>query len=283
MEFNSKVADYLAKFFVTHKALVFSVIINIIIIYVSIKALDLLYWKAQERLKNHKSDAPLLRLVPVIIKIVKIVILFIIIASFLQSNGYSVTSLIAGFGIVGMAVGFAAKETIANVFGSLAVIWDRVYKVGDFIRFNGMEGTVKDINFRSTKIVTMDNYVINIPNNIMADSAITNLTTIRARRIDMLIGIEYSTPNEKIARAVEILKSVAIDNPKVEDDPLAFVSELDSSQITLRLYVNSKTRIWAEHCLIKDEVIREIVRRFREEGINFAFPSQSIYIEKNEN
>ncbi len=283
MDFDSKAADAAAKFFLTHKALIFSIIVNVIIIYIAIKALDLLYTKVQDKLKNHKNEAPILRLVPVLIKVFKILIIFLIIASFLQSNGYSVTSLIAGFGIVGMTVGFAAKETIANVFGSFAVIWDKVYKVGDFIRFNGMEGTVKDINFRSTKLVTMDNYIINIPNNIMADSAITNITTIKARRIDMLIGIEYSTSNEKIARAVEILKSVSIDNPDVEDDPLAFVSSLDDSQITLRLYVNTRTKIWAEFCLIKDAVIREIIRRFREEGIEFAFPSQTVYVQKDEN
>lgn len=283
MDFDSKAADAAAKFFLTHKALIFSIIVNVIIIYIAIKALDLLYTKVQDKLKNHKNEAPILRLVPVLIKVFKILIIFLIIASFLQSNGYSVTSLIAGFGIVGMAVGFAAKETIANVFGSFAVIWDKVYKVGDFIRFNGMEGTVKDINFRSTKLVTMDNYIINIPNNIMADSAITNITTIKARRIDMLIGIEYSTSNEKIARAVEILKSVSIDNPDVEDDPLAFVSSLDDSHITLRLYVNTRTKIWAEFCLIKDAVIREIIRRFREEGIEFAFPSQTVYVQKDEN
>ncbi len=283
MDFSTKLTESLGKFFLTHKVLIFSIIINVIIIYISIKALDLLYAKVQEKLKNHKSEAPILRLVPVLIKILKILILFVIIASFLQSNGYSVTSLIAGFGIVGMAVGFAAKETIANVFGSFAVIWDRVYKVGDFIRFNGMEGTVTDINFRSTKLITMDNYVINIPNNIIADSAITNITTIKARRIDMFIGIEYSTSNEKISKAVEILKTAAINNPQVEDDPLAFVSSLDDSQITLRLYVNTKTRLWAEYCLIKDAVIREIIKRFREEGIEFAFPSQTVYVQKNEN
>ena len=146
-----------------------------------------------------------------------------------------------------------------------------------------MEGTVTDINFRSTKLITMDNYVINIPNNIIADSAITNITTIKARRIDMFIGIEYSTSNEKISKAVEILKTAAINNPQVEDDPLAFVSSLDDSQITLRLYVNTKTRLWAEYCLIKDAVIREIIKRFREEGIEFAFPSQTVYVQKNEN
>lgn len=283
MEFEKQLLENIGKFFISHRVFIFSIIVNIIVAYIALKSLDLLYIKVQEKLKNRKHEAPILRIVPVLIKIFKILILFIITASFLQSNGYSVTSLIAGFGIAGMAVGFAAKETIANVFGSFSVIWDKVYKVGDYIKFNNMEGTVADINLRSTKLITMDNYIINIPNNLMANSAITNITTIKARRIDMLIGIEYSTSNEKIARAVEILRAVAIDNPQVENDPLAFVSSLDDSQITLRLYVNTRTRIWAEFCLIKDAVIREIIRRYREERIEFAFPSQTVYVQKNEN
>ena len=113
----------------------------------------------------------------------------------------------------------------------------------------------------------------------MANTAVLNMTPIPCRRIDMFIGIEYSTPNEKIARAVEILKQVCIDNPQVEDNALAFVSELDASQITLRLYVNVKTPVWSEYVEIKSDVIKEIVKRYREEDISFAFPSQSLYVQ----
>ena len=233
----------------------------------------------RNKLKKHTSDSPLLRLLPLSIKILKFVIISVLIISYLQTNGYSVTSVIAGFGIAGMAVGFAAKEAIANIFGSLAVISDKVYKVGDYIQFNGMEGTVTDINFRSTKISTMDNFIVNIPNNIMANTAVLNMTPIPCRRIDMFIGIEYSTSNEKIDRAVEILKEVCIAHPNVDNNILAFVSALDASQITLRLYVNVTTPDWAEYVEIKSQVIKEIVKRYREEDIAFAFPSQSLYVQ----
>lgn len=279
MEFDFDLIDEIGKFLMTHKTLIASLIVNIILILVVSKFLDVLHRKIHEKLKTHTSDAPLLRLLPLSIKILKFILISILIISFLQTNGYSVTSVIAGFGIAGMAVGFAAKEAIANIFGSLAVISDKVYKVGDYIQFNGMEGTVTDINFRSTKISTMNNYVVNIPNNIMANTAVLNMTPIPCRRIDMFIGIEYSTPNEKIDRAVEILKQVTKENPLVEDNALAFVSDLDASQITLRLYVNTKTKIWAEFVEIKSQVIKEIVKRYREEGISFAFPSQSLYVQ----
>ena len=279
MEFDFDLIDEIGKFLITHKTLIASLIVNIILILGVSKFLDVLHRKIHEKLKTHTSDAPLLRLLPLSIKILKFILISILIISFLQTNGYSVTSVIAGFGIAGMAVGFAAKEAIANIFGSLAVISDKVYKVGDYIQFNGMEGTVTDINFRSTKISTMNNYVVNIPNNIMANTAVLNMTPIPCRRIDMFIGIEYSTPNEKIDRAVEILKQVTKENPLVEDNALAFVSDLDASQITLRLYVNTKTKIWAEFVEIKSQVIKEIVKRYREEGISFAFPSQSLYVQ----
>ena len=279
MNFDFELVNVITKFLVTHKTLIASLIINIILICISIKGLDLLYKNVHEKLKNHKSDAPLLRLLPILIKVLKVLVVFVLVASFLQTNGYSVTSLIAGFGIAGMAVGFAAKEAIANIFGSFELISDKVYKVGDYIQFNGMEGTVQDINFRSTKIITMNNYTINIPNNIIANTAVLNMTTAPCRRIDMFIGIEYSTPNEKINRATEILKEICTDNPMVEENTLAFVSDLDASQITLRLYVNTKTKIWAEFVEIKSQVIKEIIKRYRAEGISFAFPSQSLYVQ----
>lgn len=280
MDFNNiDLIEVIGKFLVTHKVMIASLIVNIVLILVVNKVLDVLHKNVHEKLKKHTSDSPLLRLLPLSIKILKFVIISVLIISYLQTNGYSVTSVIAGFGIAGMAVGFAAKEAIANIFGSLAVISDKVYKVGDYIQFNGMEGTVTDINFRSTKISTMNNFIVNIPNNIMANTAVLNMTPIPCRRIDMFIGIEYSTPNDKISRAVEILKQVCIDNPNVENDALAFVSDLDASQITLRLYVNVTTPKWAEYVEIKSDVIKEIVKRYREEDIAFAFPSQSLYVQ----
>ena len=285
MEIDMELFEKIMHFGMTHKTLIVGFIVNVILILFINKSLDILSNKTREKLQKYKSDSPLLRLLPIAIKVIKVLIIFVLVASFLQTNGYSVTSLIAGLGIVGMAVGFAAKEAIANVFGSFELITDRVYSVGDYIQFNGIEGTVMDINFRSTKIMTMNNFLINIPNNIIANTAVLNMTTIPCRRIDMFIGIEYSTSNEKISRAVDILKQVCVDNPMVEDNALAFVSELDASQITLRLYVNTKTKNWAEFVEIKSEVIKEIVKRYREEDISFAFPSQSLYVQNvnNEN
>jgi small-conductance mechanosensitive channel len=154
---------------------------------------------------------------PIITRIVKVIIVFVILASFLQSFGYNVNSVIAGFGITGLAVGFAAKEAIGNVFGSIGLLADRVYKVGDYISFDSYECTVTEINFRSTTITTLEGFEVNIPNNLLANNEITNVTKASERRIDLSVDIEYGTSNEKIDKALEILAEIATANPDIKD------------------------------------------------------------------
>ena len=214
---------------------------------------------------------------PILTRIAKVVIIFVIIASFLQSFGYNVNSLIAGFGITGLAVGFAAKEAIGNVFGSIGLLADRVYKVGDYISFDGYEGTVLDVNFRSTTIKTIQGYVVNIPNNLLANNEITNVSKATERRIDLTIDIEYGTSNEKIDRACQILQEIAATSNDVKEGALAFIENMAPSSIQVRLVAFTPAVSWADLTMVKSKLIREIIHRYRAEGIEFAFPSMSLY------
>ena len=209
---------------------------------------------------------------------VEVVIIFVLLASFLQSFGYNVNSIIAGFGITGLAVGFAAKEAIANVFGSIGLLADRVYKVGDYISFDGMEGTVTDVNFRSTTIVTLEGFEVNIPNNLLANNEITNVSKATQRRIDLSVDIEYGTSNEKIDRACEILKEIATSNPEIKNGFEAIIDSMAPSSIIVRLIAYTPATSGSDVRRIKSAVIREIIHRYRAEGIEFAFPSTSVYM-----
>ena len=108
-------------------------------------------------------------------------VIFIALTGFLQSQGYSVSSILAGFGIGGIAVGMAAKDALANIFGSLEILSDHVYRIGDYVKINDIEGYVEDINIRSTKIRDLDNFLISIPNNIAANALITNVSQARKK------------------------------------------------------------------------------------------------------
>ncbi len=260
--------------------LIFSAIVNIIIICVLFKLTDVLINKFKNHYGNNDHAKLSSHLIPILEKVIKFLIVFFVVASFLQSNGYSITSLIAGFGITGLAVGFAAQQTIADFFGTIAIIADKMYKIGDYIKINDIEGTVEDVNLLSTKIRTLDDFIVTIPNNNISGAVITNLSKARKRRINEVFTVTYDTSDEKLNRAVEIIKEICEKNEHIHKNPNVFVETLSSSSIDIRLYAYAKTKAAAELFEIRSQLILEVVKRFRAEGIDFAFPSTSVYIEK---
>ena len=267
----------LVNFLAKHANFIMGIIINLILIGFLCKLTDAFNKKVEKRLLQKHPDSPLVNLMPILTRIVKVVIVFVIVASFLQSCGYNINSVIAGFGITGIAVGFAAKEAIANVFGSIGLLADRVYKVGDYIAFDTYEGTVSEINFRSTTITTIEGFDVNIPNNLLANNEITNISKAKERRIDLSIDIEYGTSNEKIDRACEILKEIALNDPEIKDNFEAIIDSMAPSSIVVRLIAYTSATAGSQVRRVKSKVIREIIQRYRAEGIEFAFPSISLY------
>lgn len=267
------------KFFGVHAPFILGVIINIILIMVVSKLINAFGKKLATKLREKNSNSPLLNLMPVLTKIIKAIVIFMLLAGFLESFGYNVSSLIAGFGITGLAVGFAAKEAIGNVFGSLGLLGDRVYKIGDYIKFGEFEGTVEKINLRSTSIRTLDDFVVNVPNNVISNEEITNVSMIRKRKVDILVDVEYGTSNEKLDRAIEILREIANDDPDIiGSGNFSAIEKLEASSIQLRLFSYTSEIGWFKYKEIKGRIIREIIHRYREEGIEFAFPSTSVYM-----
>ena len=270
----ASVVDFLIK----HADFIFGLIINICLICIFCKIADAFNRKLEKNLLEKHPDSPLVNLMPILTKVAKVVIIFLLLAGFLQSFGYNVNSLIAGFGITGLAVGFAAKEAIGNVFGSIGLLADRVYKVGDYISFDGYEGTVTDVNFRSTTIKTIQGFEVNIPNNLLANNEITNVSKATERRIDLTVDIEYGTSNEKIDRAYEILKEIADQNSLIKDGATSFIENMAPSSIQVRLIAYTTDGTLATATAAKSQIIRSIIHHYRAEGIEFAFPSTSVYM-----
>ena len=259
---------------------IISVVINVIIAVVLFKITDVFIRKLKEHTQKSDTTTLSVHLIPILDKVIKFLILFFIVASFLQSNGYSITSLIAGFGITGLAVGFAAQQTIADFFGTLAIIADKIYKIGDYVKIGDVEGTVEDINLLSTKIRTLDDFVVSIPNNNISGTVITNISKAHKRRINEVFGVTYDTSDEKLQRAIEIIKEVCDSDTRLYKNPVVVVETLAESSINIRLYAYVKTNSFNELIKVRSDVILEIVKHFRAGNIDFAFPSQSIYIEK---
>ncbi len=267
----------IVNFLIKHADFIFGIIINLILISIFCKIADAFNKKLEKKLLEKHPDSPLINLMPIITKIAKVVIIFVLLAGFLQSFGYNVNSLIAGFGITGLAVGFAAKEAIGNVFGSIGLLADRVYKVGDYISFDSYEGTVTEINFRSTTITTIQGFEVNIPNNLLANNEITNISKATERRIDLTVDIEYGTSNEKIDRAYQILKEIADQNSLIKDGAISFIENMAPSSIQVRLIAYTTDGTLATATEAKSQILRSIIHHYRAENIEFAFPSLSLY------
>ena len=276
--------DFIVKpifsFLGIHAKFIIGVLVNIVLIWAVCKVIDVFTKRIELRLRSKNTDSPLLNLMPVLGKIIKSIIVFLLLAGFLQSFGYNVTSLIAGFGITGLAVGFAAKEAIGNIFGSFGLLADRVYKIGDYIKFNGYEGTVENINLRSTTIRTLEGFVVNVPNNVLSNEEITNVSQANKRRIDISVDVEYGTSNEKLDVACDLLREIAERETRILDGAETFIDNMAPSSIQVRLVAYTKETSWAGHAHVKSDIIRQIIHRYREEGIEFAFPSTSIYMAK---
>mgnify|MGYP004571423189 FL=1 len=274
-------ADNINKIFSTFKVSMFlGIVINIIIISVLFRLTDMFINKLKTKFINPDNSATLAHVFPILEKIIKTLIFFFITASFLQSQGYSLTSLIAGFGITGLAVGFAAQQTIASMFGTLAILTDKVFKIGDYIRVNNIEGYVENITLHSTKVRTLDNFMVTIPNSIIDSNVVENISRAKKRKIQIIFGVTYDTSEEKIQKAIAIIKSVMKSRHDVTQDFRANLDALDSSSINIKLfgYVKTSSIITLEK--VRGEILFEIVKQFRAEGIEFAFPSQTVYMAK---
>ncbi len=287
MDFMDTIIEHLEKFNKllesTHFDLIVGAIINILLIVVLFKAVDIMSAKLKNRILNRDGNSQLTQFVPILERIMKSILVFFIVASFLQSHGYSVSSLITGFGITGLAVGFAANATIANIFGTLAIFSDKAYKIGDYIIANGVEGTVEDVNIRSTKIRTLDNFLYIVPNSSVSNGNICNLSAAKKRRIVEVFTLTYDTTNEKLQRAISIVEEILRENPDIYDDYAVFLDTLADSSINIKCIAYAKTHSYNPLMKIKSGVILEVVKRFRAEGLDFAFPSTSVYVEKSGN
>ena len=259
--------------------LVTAIILNIICLAILGKIIDKIANRASENLL--KADRiQLAKMLPQLAKLVKIIIIFLAVAAFLQSQGYSVGSFLAGFGITGLAIGFAAQEAISDIFGSISVITDKVFRIGDYSAVGTEEGTVEDINFRSTRLRKLDDTVLVIPNRTVASSIIKNYAVIRNRVVDETFGVTYGTSNEKLQEAMEIIKNVALNDENVLEGFQVFIEKLNASSIDIRFIASLKTGQAVEMRKMKTTLILKVVEKFREAGIDFAFPSMSVYMEK---
>ncbi len=243
-----------------------------------------------------------------ILKIIYFIIFVIALLIVLSKLGFNVSAIIASLGIGGLAVALATKDILANFFASVMLLFDNSFSQGDWIVCGDIEGTVVEIGLRKTTVRTFDNALIFVPNSKLASDPIRNWSRRKmGRRIRMLIGLEYSATTEQIKKCVDEIKQMLLEHPGIAkgddmgskkasrydrgivsiDDLAGYksnlfvvVDEFADSSINILVYCFSKTIVWGEFLAIKEDVMLKIMNIVEANGLGFAFPSQSLYVEE---
>lgn len=195
----------------------------------------------------------------------------------MNNVGFDVGAMLAGVGIGGLALAMAAKDFVANIFGGITVFIDKPFKVGDRIVVNGIDGTVKEIGIRSSRIITLQGRMVTIPNNSFTSSAVENVTAEPSRKIQIALGLTYDTTPQRIQEAIDILRKIISERTDTEDEFTVWFSSFGdfSLNVNCTYYIN-KSGHWAN---TQGGINMEVLTKFNEAQLNFAFPTQTILTE----
>ncbi len=194
-----------------------------------------------------------------------------------------ITGVIAGLGIGGLAFAFAAKDTLANFFGSIMLVLDRPFDIGDSIVAGDIEGTVVEVGFRSTKVRTFYDSLISVSNGILANRAIDNNGKRRYRRLNTTLGIEYDTPPKKVEAFCEGIRQIILSHKWTRKDNFnIYFVNFGASALEIQLQVFWETPEYAREQAEKHRLMIDILQLANEMDISFAFPTQTIHMFKEE-
>ena len=225
-------------------------------------------------------------LVPIVRKSLRLTIAIIAVLLISENIlGANVKSLLLSAGVGGIAVALAARETIANFFGSITIFMDRPFQMGELVKIGEHLGPVEEVGFRSTRIRTLEGHLVTIPNNVIASSSVENIGRRPYIRRISNITITYDCGYTKAKRAVEIIKDVLAGVPQLNTDPEKppRVYFSDFNDWSLNIYMSYWVRppdYWLYH-QVNEQVNLEIMKRFEAEQIEFAFPTQTLYVKKD--
>ena len=258
----------------------FTVIVAITLTYMVLKFIDLLmtYWRQRTHADTDGEFNK--QLFPIMRKSLKVFIIVVATLVTLDNLGVNITAAIASLSIGGLAVGLAAQDTLANLFGAVSVFMDKPFRIGDRIQIDAVDGTVESIGMRSTRVRNLDGHLVTIPNKTMGNSTITNVTSRERIKTVMNIGITYDTPVEKLKQALSIIKEVYGKHPQTSELIMSF-NKFDSSALNIMVVHFWKDSDFVASLAGLQEMNLTLKERFDREKISFAFPTQTLYLKQD--
>jgi len=224
---------------------------------------------------SEKSDSSFdNQLIPVIQKGVRSIIWILGIIIGLDNIGFDITAMIAGLGIGGLALALAAQDSVKNIFAGIMIFLDKPFRIKDRIQVDGFDGIVEEVGLRSTRLRTLEGRIVTIPNSRFTDNSVTNVTSQPTLKVKLNLGLIYDTDEVQMQKAIDILEDIVKNQEAITDDYAAgFNGFGDFSLNILFIYYVKPDSHWLDTQTL---VNKEILRRFNKEGLEFAFPTQTI-------
>jgi MscS family membrane protein len=258
----------------------FTVIVAISLTYMVLKFIDLLlnFWR--QRAVGKEDEEFNKQLFPIIRKSLKIFVIVVATLVTLDNLDVNITAAIASLSIGGLAVGLAAQDTLANLFGAVAVFLDKPFRIGDRIQIENVDGAVESIGLRSTRVRNLDGHLVTIPNKTMGNTTIVNVAARERVKTVMNLGLTYDTSVAKLKRAIQIIKEVYGSHPMTSELLTSF-NKFDSSALNILVVHHWKDSDFPASLAGLQEMNLTLKERFDAEGIQFAFPSQTLYVKQD--
>lgn len=228
-----------------------------------------------------KDDTLRGQFMPLIKQALRVFTLIVGVLTILATLDVDVIGLLAGLGIGGIAIALAAQDSVGNLIGTISVLADRPYKVGDWVIIgNKVDGFVEEIGFRSTKVRTWPKTLMSIPNKVMATEIVDNWSRMPKRRVKMTVGVTYSTTPNKMEELLRRIRDILKNDDGVDQDFfLVRFTDFGASSLDILLYYFTVPIGWDDHLAVRERINLKIMQTVKELGLSIAFPTRSVHIE----
>lgn len=216
-------------------------------------------------------------LLPFLSKALRFLVAAIAVLIIAQEWNYSISGLLAGLGLGGLAFALAAQDLLSNLFGGMVIFLDKPFSLGDWIKTGDVEGTVEDINFRSVKIRTFAQAVVSVPNSKLVGGAITNFSRMGKRKAEVALTLRPDTSADQIRSCVKKLREMFSHNGEIEQDSATVSFDgVGESGYLLTMNFYTKTTDWKEYLKARENIYYSVMKILAEEAISLSFPLQTL-------
>lgn len=211
------------------------------------------------------------------IQILIVALMFVIV---IQEWGYDVTGLIAGLGLGGLAISLAAQDTLSNIFGFAAIVSDRPFVVGEYIKTKDVEGTIERVGFRSTRVRQLDQAIVAVPNSLLAASPILNWSRLARRKVEFTLSIPPATKSDEMEALLQRLRAMLSEREKVDQTSVVvFFTGFGASALNILVRCFITIADWNEFSAEQEQILLQTIRIVEDAGLRIALPGQIIYVE----